>query len=105
MPRLSDPLLPKRLYICDLAERLEALEHAERKMNAVAYRLYARRLAGAMASYPERLLMQHLGHVPAVAHAIEQQYFERYGSLGGRPGIRARRASNALLGDLMGRPA
>ena len=48
MPAPSVRLSGKRLYIADLAARLEAMEDGGAPMNALAYRLYARRMATAM---------------------------------------------------------
>ena len=85
MQALSARLTRKRLYIVDDAARLEAMETGETPMNAVAYRLDARRLAAVVAGYPADLLATQLGGShPAVLHAIEQQQFEVDGMLGGR---------------------
>ena len=54
-------LRSKRLFIEDLAKRLEAMERSETRINPVAYRLYARRLREATAGYPEALLRAQLG--------------------------------------------
>ena len=49
MPALSPRLTSKRLYIADLAARLDAMESGRTPMTAVAYRLYARRLEAVVA--------------------------------------------------------
>jgi uncharacterized lipoprotein len=69
-------LSSKRLYIADLAERLEAMESGKTAMSALAYRLYARRMNQAVAAYPAALLAAQLGRSwPSVVHALEQQRF------------------------------
>ena len=72
----SARLSSKRLYIADLAERLEAMESGRTGMSAIAYRLFARRLNDAVAAYPPALLAAQLGRAwPSVLHALEQQRF------------------------------
>src|SRR6185369_10479763 len=56
MSALSTRLTSKRLYIADLAARLDAMESGRTPMDAVAYRLYARRLGAVIAAYPADLL-------------------------------------------------
>jgi hypothetical protein len=98
MPALSTRLTSKRLYIADLAARLDAMENARTPMNAVAYRLYARRLAAVVSGYPADLLATQLGKShPAVTHAIEQQQFECDGMLGGPGSARALVRAATLL--------
>lgn len=98
MPALSPRLTSKRLYIADLAARLDAMESGGTPMNAVAYRLYARRLAAVVAKYPAELLALQLGAShPAVKHAIEQQQFEADGMLVGRGSGRALVRAATLL--------
>ena len=98
MQALSARLTSKRLYIADVATRLEAMESGKTAMHAVAYRLYARRLAAVVAAYPADLLATQLGGShPAVLHAIEQQQFEVDGMLGGRGSGRALVRAATLL--------
>src|SRR6185295_6828491 len=98
MPALSTRLTSKRLYIADLAARLDALENGRTPMDAVAYRLYARRLEVVVAAYPAELLAAEPGRThPAVTHAIEQRQFERDGMLGGRGSARALVRTATLL--------
>jgi hypothetical protein len=94
----SARLESKRLYIADLAARLEAMESGKTAMNAVAYRLYARRLETVVAAYPAELLAARppASH-PAVLHAIEQQQFELDGMLVGRGSGRALVRAATLL--------
>jgi len=88
----AHPLESKRLYLADLAERLEAMERLGADVNATAYRLFARRMLAAMAGYPEALLAAQLGtRHPSVLEALEQRHFENHGVLRG-PG-----AAPALL--------
>jgi len=98
MQALSARLTSKRLYIADVAARLEAMECGKTKMDAVAYRLYARRLAKVVAGYPAELLAAQLGKShSAVRHAIEQQRFEFDGMLDGRGSGRALVRAATLL--------
>ena len=101
MDALSVRLSGKRLYIADLAGRLEAMENGGTPINALAYRLYARRMAAAMVGYPPGLLAAQLGRRhPAVLQAIESRRFESEGALSGPRGKRARVAMTALLRHL-----
>jgi len=97
MSALSTRLTSKRLYIADLAARLDAMESGRTPMVAVAYRLYARRLGAVIAAYPADLLATLGGAFPAVTHAIEQQQFESDGMLGGRGSARALVRTATLL--------
>lgn len=88
----------QRLLIADLADRLEAMESGRAPMDPVAYLLYARHLADAVADYPPHLLEAHLGDIfPSVLHAIEQRRFESHGVLHGRAGRRAYTAAASVL--------
>jgi hypothetical protein len=101
MHALSVRLSSKRLYIADLAERLEAMESGRVPMHALAYRLYARRMLTAMAGYPAGLLAAQLGRrFPSVLHAIEQRQFELDGFMSGQRGRRAYVMTRALLRHL-----
>ncbi len=98
MHALSVQLSSKRLYIADLAMRLEAMENGTTPISAAAYRLFTRRMRAAMAGYPPGLLAAQLGRMhPSVLHEIEQQRFESRGILAGSGGSRARAAAKALL--------
>jgi hypothetical protein len=98
MQALSVRLTSKRLYIADLAGRLEAMESGKVATSAVAYRLYARRMKAAIAVYPADLLVAQLGRShPSVLQAIEQQQFEAEGMLTGRGSGRALVAAQTLL--------
>ena len=101
MHALSVRLTSKRLYIADLAERLEAMESGKIAMSAVAYRLFARRMKTAIAGYPAGLLAAQLGRShPAVMQAIEERQFEAEGMLTGRGSGRALVAAQSLLRSL-----
>jgi hypothetical protein len=101
MHALSLRLSGKRLYIADLAGRLEAMEAGAAPMNALAYRLYARRMATAMDCYPAGLLAAQLGRAHAsVLQAIENRQFETEGVLIGPRGKSARVVMTALLRHL-----
>ena len=101
MPAPSVRLSGKRLYIADLAARIEAMESGGAPMNALAYRLYARRMATAMEGYPPGLLAAQLGRAyPSVLDAIESRRFETDGALGGARGKSAAVVATALLRHL-----
>jgi hypothetical protein len=101
MPALSARLSGKRLYIADLAARLEAMEDGGAPMNALAYRLYAKRMTTAMKGYPPGLLAAQLGRAyPSVLDAIESRQFETDGAIGGPGGKRAGVVMAALLRHL-----
>ncbi len=101
MHALSLRLSGKRLYIADLAGRLEAMENGRAAMNALAYRLYARRMATAMDGYPPGLLAAQLGRAyPSVLQAIENRQFEADGAMAGQRGRSARLVATALLRHL-----
>jgi hypothetical protein len=98
MHALSVRLSSKRLYIAHLASRMEAMENGRAAMNAVAYRLFARRMKEAMADYPSALLAAQLGRAhPSVLQAIERQQFETDGALSGAGSGRARIALTRLV--------
>ena len=100
MPASSPRLSGKRLYIADLAARLEAMEDGGAPMNALAYRLYARRMATAMEGYPPGLLAAQLGRAyPSVLDAIESRQFET-GRVRRPAGQAARVVATALLRHL-----
>ena len=101
MHALSVRLSGKRLYIADLAGRLEAMENGDTAMNALAYRLYARRMATAMDGYPPGLLAAQLGRAhPSVLQAIESRQFEADRVLSGPRGKSAGVVTAALLRHL-----
>jgi len=98
MHSLSIRLSGKRMYIAHLAARLESMESGRTAMDAVAYRLFAKRMNTAMDEYPAALLAAQLGRAcPAVLHALEQRRFVAAGTLPGTPGRQARGVATALL--------
>ena len=98
MERLSDRFWSKRLYIADLAGRLEAMETGALALDPVAYRLVARRLKAALAGIPQSLLAaQAARRHSAVAEALEGRHFEDHGALAGAAGTRARQVAAPLL--------
>jgi hypothetical protein len=104
MHALSIRLSGKRLYIADLAARLEAMESGRTTMNALAYRLYARRMKAVIEGYPAMLLAAQLGRAhPSVLQAIAQQHFEAHGAHAGEAGRQADVAAGRLLRTLTSR--
>ena len=98
MERLSDRFWSKRLYIADLAGRLEAMETGALALDPVAYRLVARRLKAALAGIPQSLLAPQVARRhSAVAEALEGRHFEDHGALAGAAGTRARQVAAPLL--------
>ncbi|HEX2543070.1 MAG TPA: hypothetical protein VHM00_18560 [Caldimonas sp.] len=101
MHSLSIRLSGKRMYIAHLAARLESMECGRTAMDAIAYRLFARRMKAAMSDYPAALLAAQLGRAcPSVVHAIEQRRFEVEAALPGACGRQARGIAAALLRKL-----
>jgi len=101
MHALSVRLSGKRLYIADLAGRLEAMESGATAMSPVAYRLYARRMATAMDGYPPGLLAVQLGRAhPSVLQAIESRQFEAARALSGPRAKSAAVTAASLLRQL-----
>ncbi len=101
----TSPILQsKRLFIEDLARRVEAMERSGRPIHPVAYRLYARRLREAMAGYPEALLRVQLGGAhPAVLHALARRHFDAHGEFPGADGAAARHEAERALRRAAGR--
>ena len=98
MHELSVRLSGKRLYIADLAAKLESMENGQAAMNAVAYRLYARRMKTAMTGYPSALLAAQLGRTcGSVLEAIEHRQIELDGFTSGARGRKAFVTARALL--------
>lgn len=98
MHERSVRLSGKRMYIAHLAARLESMEHGRTAMDALAYRLFSRRMKAAMTDYPDALLAAQLGRAcPAVMEALEQRRFDAVGSLPGLHGRQARAVARALL--------
>ena len=98
MPTPTDLPRSRQLYIAHLAQRLEAMERGRARLDAVAYRLWSRRLREAMAGCPEPLLARGLAvSHPSVAQALEQRFFNTHGMLPGPAGKTARKAADRLL--------
>lgn len=94
----TDAIRNKRLYIQDLARRLEAMERHDTPMNALAYRLYARRLRMAMAGYPQALLRAQLGAAHgAVLQVLDRRHFDDHGTFPGPGGAAAGKLTRAVL--------
>ena len=98
MRQVSSPLTAKRLFIADLAQRLDLLESGCGKVDATAYRLFARRLHAALAGYPRTQLQSQLSSAPAsVLAALEQRHFEAHGVFTGAGAEAAQAQCDALL--------
>ncbi len=98
MSDLSDPLEARRLYIAHLAVQLDAMDSGVVPVNAVAYRLFARRLVAAMAGYPEAQLAAELGgQHDSVQHALEQRHFDVHGVMVGEGAAFVHLLATALL--------
>ncbi|MCY7315945.1 MAG: hypothetical protein LH480_10075 [Rubrivivax sp.] len=101
MRQLFDPLYAKRLYVTDLAVRLEAMETIKStgaRINATAYRLFARRLHKALAGYPEAVLAREVGggH-SSVREALAMRRFDVHGCFDGPAATAAQSVCDALL--------
>lgn len=91
-------LRTKRLFIEDLAKRLEAMERRRSPINAVAYRLFARRLRQAAAGYPEALLRAQLGAAHySVLQELERRHFDEHGRFPGSAGAAVRHLAERVL--------
>lgn len=95
---MTAPSAGKRLYITHLAYKLQAMELGVEPMDAPAYRLFAKRLKLALASYPPSLIGPQLRrNHPAIAEALEQRHFETHRMLPGEEGEEVAIATMALL--------
>jgi hypothetical protein len=104
-PPMTSRLAGRRLYIADLAMRLSALETGQLPMDAVGYRLLARRLRSALAGeWP--LLLQHgfpelpLSLLPLLTEALEARHFDEHGVLYGPAAVVAQASAQAVLARL-----
>jgi hypothetical protein len=96
-------LVSKQLYIEHLASRLQAMERGAVPMHPVAYRLWARRLAIAVADYPEaRLSRSRAASLAAVEEALCTRHFNANGIFSGAHALTARRTAQQLIGRLRG---
>lgn len=83
------------LYVEDLARRLHAMEQGLETLDAVAYRLYARRMRRALAGVSEAELRRGSHPHAAVQEARANLYFAEHGHFEGHAAIAD--ASHALL--------
>ena len=105
MPHPTDIPRSRQLYIAHLAHRIDAMERGRVPLDAVAYRLWSRRLREALAGCSEPALARGLGIVhPAVRDALEQRHFAVFGVLPGTRGRAAARVANQLLKQLTPNP-
>lgn len=98
-------LANRRLYIADLARRQSDLEAGRIPMDALAYRVLAKRLRAALAGLPAPKLMYGFAELeprlqPLVHAALEQRHFDDTGRLLGPDGQRAAELAEALLARL-----
>lgn len=76
--RLSD----RRLFIADMAMRLNGMETAEEPMHPLMYRVLAKRLRQALAGFTDHALAGRFGPLDAqVALSLEDRYFDDHGQL------------------------
>jgi len=75
------------LYAEDLARRLHAMEQALEPMDAVAYRLYARRLRRALAGLSQLQLRRVLIAHVALQEARANLFFAEHGHFEGHPEV------------------
>jgi hypothetical protein len=95
---MRDIFWRKRLYVGDLAARLQAMEEAAAPMNATAYRLFARRLRTALAGCAQTAAANSFGATRAVVgEMVQQRFFDEHGMLPGERGRLAKAAAEALL--------
>ena len=78
---MSDLPLARSLYLADLADKLVMFETGRVRMDARAYRLFARRLSQALAGLPDGAVHRQHGAHAAVVEALEGRYFTVHGRL------------------------
>ena len=84
------PLEPARaLYVEDLSRRLHAMEQGDERLDAVAYRLYARRLRRALAGLSPVQLRRALAIHPAMSEGRANLYFAEHGHFEGMQAVAA----------------
>ncbi len=98
-------LANRRLYIADLARRQSELENGRIPMDALAYRVLAKRMRSALAGLPAPRLMYGFAELephlqPLVYAALEQRHFDETGMLLGPQGRRSAELAEALLARL-----
>ena len=98
-------LQSRRLYIADLARRLHEMESGDVPVQALVYRVVAKRLREAMAGLPERVgragfaeLPVHL--MPLLAEILERRHFDQHGRLPGHGAAACRDQAEILFSRL-----
>jgi len=105
MPTPTDLPRSRQLYIAHLAQRLEAMERGRARLDAVAYRLWSRRLREALAGCPEPVIARGLAVTHRSVHeALEQRHFDTFGVLSGAAGRAAARVADRLFERLAPNP-
>ena len=95
--RLDD----RRFYIADLAQRLADMESGRTSMNALVYRVFAKRLRQAAAGFPDASLAGKFGLLnPLVRTMLENRHFDTHGVLRGSRAPRARAIAHDLFASL-----
>jgi hypothetical protein len=90
---LDAALRRRRLYIDHLAAMLQKMDSGRLPMQALAYRLFAKRLREALAGLPERGDAR-----PAVVQATQaNRFFDQTGRLPGIGGAAAQRIAQAAI--------
>jgi hypothetical protein len=105
MLRISTPKLSpmrarlanRRLYIADMAGRLAAMESRVAPLEALTYRVLAKRLREAAAGFPDVLLSGFGACDPIVGETLENRFFDAHGVLCGDDAALARRRAAELF--------
>ncbi len=102
---MTTRLTGRQLYISDLLQRLWALENGHVPMNAMSYRLLAKRLHAALAGQAPATLVQGFPELPArllapLLEALEARHFAEFGWLHGSTADDVRARALTLLRQL-----
>lgn len=105
---MTPKLTSKRLYIADLARRQSEMESGRLPMDALGYRVVAKRLREALAGFPEPTLYAGFAEMrsslqPVLEEVLETRHFDHHGRLHGPLADACRAEANALLATLMRR--
>jgi hypothetical protein len=91
----------RRLYIADLAQRQADMEWGREPMNALAYRVIAKRLREATAGFADARLDGRFGPCnPQIREVLENRHFDSHGVFRGPNGRCCRTEAAELLVSL-----